>query len=177
MFIFSIFFTGCKTSKSGIITSKEKAKEKGIYAYNEKNTHSSRNNKKGKSQKIKVNIVDTAKEYLGVKYKSSGTTKAGMDCSGLVYTSFLAYDIELSRISSDMAKEGREITPSKAEEGDLIFFKTNNSKTINHVGIITENNRDEIKFIHSSTSKGVIISSLNESYYAKAFEKIKRIIE
>lgn len=174
IFIFSISFISCKTSKSSIITSKEKAKEKGIYSYNEKNVKS---NKKGKSHKTKENIVDTAKEYLGVKYKSSGTTKSGMDCSGLVYTSFLAYDIELSRVSSDMAKEGREISTSKAEEGDLIFFKTNNSKTINHVGIITENHKGEIKFIHSSTSKGVIISSLNEPYYAKAFEKIKRIIE
>lgn len=174
IFIFSISFISCKTSKSGIITSKEKAKEKGIYSYNEKNTKS---NTKRTRHKTKINIVETAKEYIGVKYKSSGTTKTGMDCSGLVYTSFLAYDIELSRISSDMAKEGREISTSKAEEGDLIFFKTNNSKTINHVGIITENYKGEIKFIHSSTSKGVIISSLNESYYAKAFEKIKRIIE
>ena len=174
IFIFSISFISCKTSKSSIITSKEKAKEKGIYSYNEKNAKS---NKKGKSHKTKESIVDTAKEYLGVKYKSSGTTKSGMDCSGLVYTSFLAYDIELSRVSSDMAKEGREISTSKAEEGDLIFFKTNNSKTINHVGIITENHKGEIKFIHSSTSKGVIISSLSEPYYTKAFEKIKRIIE
>lgn len=75
-----------------------------------------------------------------------------------------------------MAKEGKEISKSKAEEGDLIFFKTNNSSTINHVGIITEND-DELLFIHSSTSKGVIVSSLNEAYYAKAFEKIKRILE
>ena len=91
IFIFSFSFISCKNSKSSIITSKEKAKEKGIYSYNEKNAKS---NKKGKNYKTKENIVETAKEYLGVKYKSSGTTKSGMDCSGLVYTSFLAYDIK-----------------------------------------------------------------------------------
>lgn len=179
--LFSITFISCKTSKSSIITSKEKAKEKGIYSYNEKPVKiekgKSSKYKKGSISVTKFAIVETAKDNLGVKYKYAGTTKAGMDCSGLVYSSFMKYDIELSRVSSDMAKEGKEVSKSKAQEGDLIFFKTNNSGSINHVGIITENSGDELLFIHSSTSKGVIISSLNEEYYAKAFEKIKRILE
>ncbi len=180
--LFSVIFISCKTSKSNIITSKEKAKEKGIYSYNGKPVKvekgkSSKPYKRGTISVTKFAIVETAKENLGVKYKYAGTTKAGMDCSGLVYSSFMKYDIELSRVSSDMAKEGKEVSKSKAQEGDLIFFKTNNSRSINHVGIITENNDDELLFIHSSTSKGVIISSLNEEYYAKAFEKIKRILE
>lgn len=180
LLLFSLFFISCKTSKSGIITSKEKAKEKGLYSYNDKKVKiekvkSSKSNKKG--SKAKIELVETAKENLGVKYKYGGTTKSGMDCSGLVYSTFLKYDIEMSRSSADMAREGREVSRSKAQAGDLIFFKTNNSNTINHVGIITDNDDGEISFIHSSTSKGVLISSLNESYYAKAFEKIKRIIE
>lgn len=180
--LFSLLFISCKTSKSSIVTSKEKAKEKGIYSYNEKAVkiekgRSSKSYKKGTISVTKFAIVETAKKNIGVKYKNGGTSKSGMDCSGLVYSSFMKYDIELSRVSSDMAKEGKEISKSKAQEGDLIFFKTNNSRSINHVGIITENNNDELLFIHSSSSRGVIISSLNEAYYAKAYEKIKRILE
>lgn len=84
-FAFALFFASCKTSKSGIITSKEKAKEKGIYSYNEKPVKtakgkSSKNNEKGSISVTKFAIVETAKDNLGVKYKSGGTTKAGMDC-------------------------------------------------------------------------------------------------
>ena len=172
----------CKTSKSGIITSKEKAKEKGIYSYNDKKVkiekgESLKSGKKANISKTKRNIVETALENLGVKYKYGGTTKSGMDCSGLVYSTFIKYDIEMSRSSIDMAKEGREVSKSKAQIGDLIFFKTGNSSNINHVGIITDIENDAISFIHSSTSKGVIISSLDEPYYSKAFDKIKRVIE
>lgn len=172
----------CKTSKSGIITSKEKAKEKGIYSYKDKKdkiekSKSSKSGKKENISKTKKDIVETAMENLGVKYKAGGTTKSGMDCSGLIYSTFLKYDIEMSRSSIDMAKEGREVSASKAQVGDLIFFKTGNSSSINHVGIITDIEDDTLFFIHSSTSKGVIISSLNEPYYSKAFDKIKRVIE
>jgi lipoprotein Spr len=176
LILFSLLFIRCKTSKSSIITSKEEAKEKGIYSYDKK-IKPSKSNKKKVISDAKIEIVETAKENLGVKYKNGGTTKEGMDCSGLVYSTFLKYDWKLSRSCIDMAKEGREVSILKAQKGDLIFFKTNNSNSINHVGIVTENNGTEIKFIHSSTSKGVEISSLNESYYSKAFEKIKRIIE
>jgi len=100
-----------------------------------------------------------------------------MDCSGLVYSTFQKYDFSLPRSSNEMAKEGREVSVSKAQEGDLIFFKTNRSNSINHVGIITEIFEGEIKFIHSSTSKGVIISSLKESYYSKNFAQINRVLD
>lgn len=100
-----------------------------------------------------------------------------MDCSGLVYSTFKKFDFKLPRSSYEMANEGKEISKSKAEKGDLIFFKTGRSSKINHVGIITEVKKDEILFIHSSTSKGVIISSTKQDYYAKAYDKIKRVIE
>ena len=118
-----------------------------------------------------------AKTFEGTRYKFGGTSKKGMDCSGLVFSTFQKNDVSLPRISKEMANEGRKISESKAQTGDLIFFKTNSSDAINHVGIITENIDGEIKFIHSSTSKGVIISSLRESYYARAFEQINRVVD
>ncbi|WP_418264060.1 C40 family peptidase [Flavobacterium faecale] len=124
-------------------------------------------------------IVTNAKQHLGAPYKMAGKTPSGYDCSGLVYSTFGAFDIPLPRTSYDQAKAGISLgqNTSKAEKGDLIFFKTNNSSRINHVGIVTEVENDEVKFIHSSTSRGVIISSTKESYYEKSFTQINRILE
>ncbi|WPR72553.1 C40 family peptidase [Flavobacterium sp. NG2] len=132
-----------------------------------------------KSNTLADQIIDTAIENIGVPYKMAGTTKAGFDCSGLVYNTFGQFDIKLPRTSYDQAKTGIDLgkNTSKAQKGDLIFFKTNNSSRINHVGIITEANDDEIKFIHSSTSRGVIISSTKESYYQKSFTQLNRVLE
>lgn len=154
LFLLSIFVSSCKT-QSGVVASKEVTK---------------------KTKKLTADIVDFASENLGVKYRYGGTTKAGMDCSGLVFTTFNNFDISLPRTSAAMATQGEKISIKKAQVGDLIFFKTNGSRTINHVGIITEINDDTIKFIHSSTQKGVIISSTAEPYYDKNFVQINRII-
>lgn len=109
--------------------------------------------------------------------KFAGTTKNGYDCSGLVFSTFESEGIKLPRTSYEQSKIGKLIKVDDARKGDLIFFKTNNSKQINHVGLITEISREEIKFIHSSTSKGVIISSTKETYYKNSFVQINRIIE
>ena len=122
-------------------------------------------------------IVDYAKSFEGTRYKFGGTDKKGMDCSGLVYTSFQYGNIDLPRVSRDMATQGFEIKLSDTAEGDLLFFKTSkNKKTINHVGLVVENNRGTIKFIHSTTSKGVIISSLEENYWKNAFVEVRRMM-
>jgi len=122
-------------------------------------------------------IIDFAKTFEGTPYRYGGTNKNGMDCSGLVFTAFGNEDVQLPRISRDMATKGIEVPKKDAIEGDLIFFTTSRRKSsINHVGIITKVKGNEIKFIHSSTSSGVIISSLDENYWKNAFVKIRRII-
>ena len=75
-----------------------------------------------------------------------------------------------------MAKIGRKLDEDDIRKGDLIFFKTNGRSVINHVGMVTEVSSDEIKFIHSSTQRGVIISSTKEAYYGKNFAQANRII-
>lgn len=131
-----------------------------------------------KTKKSKVDhIIDFAKQFRGVRYKWGGTTKAGMDCSGLVYESFRNYEVYLPRISRDMAKKGHKVSLKKVKKGDLLFFKTGNRRnTINHVGLIVEIKNNDIKFIHATSSKGVIISGLNETYWLKAFHEARSIL-
>ncbi|MCV9929379.1 C40 family peptidase [Flavobacterium sp. LS1R49] len=143
-----------------------------------KSTSSITTTKKEESKKSVVkDLIYTASESLGVRYKAGGTTNHGYDCSGLVFTTFNSENIKLPRTSFEQSKIGYVINRNKAQKGDLIFFKTNRSSQINHVGLIVEINDEEIKFIHSSTSKGVIISSTKEPYYRDSYAQINRIVE
>jgi len=126
---------------------------------------------------LALQLINVASDKLGTGYRSGGTTPAGFDCSGLMYSTFKKFDITLPRSSDEMAEIGTEINPENAKKGDLIFFINRGQHRINHVGMIVEVNGDEIKFIHSSTQGGVIISSLKESYYERTFKQINRIIE
>lgn len=125
------------------------------------------------TEQIINNIVDN----IGVNYSYGGTSKNGFDCSGLLYTACKKFDIDLPRISSSMADIGEKITTRNAEKGDLIFFATAGGSRITHVGMITDINKDEILFVHASTSSGVIVSSLSETYYQNTFVQINRILE
>ncbi|MGO3183667.1 MAG: C40 family peptidase [Aequorivita sp.] len=127
-------------------------------------------------KEIKKEIIDYAKTFQGTKYKFGGMTEAGMDCSGLMCVAFEKENISLPRISRDMAKQGVLVSYKDIEEGDLVFFKTSRRNVITHVGLVVESKKGEVKFIHSSTSAGVIISSLNETYWKKAFAEVRRVI-
>lgn len=125
---------------------------------------------------LSMQLINNAMEFLGVRYRGGGTSKAGMDCSGMVTAVFNIFDIKLPRSSHDMATVGEKVDSSDVKKGDLIFFKTNGRSVINHVGLVIEKIGDEIKFIHSSTSKGVMVSSTKESYYHKNFAQVNRVV-
>ena len=129
------------------------------------------------SSYISKQLVNVASENLGADYRAGGTTPDGFDCSGLMYSTFQKFDISLPRSSNDMAKVGRKLDNDEIRKGDLIFFRTNGRSVINHVGMVTEVSDEEIKFIHSSTQKGVIISSTKEAYYGRTFAQANRILE
>lgn len=121
-------------------------------------------------------LILKASEHIGTRYRSGGTTKDGFDCSGLMCYTFSSYDIKLPRSSIEMASYGSKIDTEKAQKGDLIFFKTNGRRQINHVGMVVEVLDGEIKFIHSATHGGVIISSTKESYYQRNFAQVNRVL-
>ncbi len=125
---------------------------------------------------VAVQMINNAMEFLGVRYRGGGTSREGMDCSGMVTAVCNLFDISVPRSSRDMATVGEKIDSAQVKKGDLIFFRTNGRSVINHVGMVVEIIGDEIKFIHSSTSQGVIISSTKESYYKKTFAQVNRIL-
>ena len=152
--LLTVAFTSCKSTSNAV----------------------SKNESKKENRNLVNNLIEKATDNIGVRYKAGGTTKSGFDCSGLVYITFQSENISLPRASYEQAKIGKVISLNDARKGDLIFFKTNKSRQINHVGLITEVNSDEVKFVHSSTSKGVIISSTKEPYYKNSFEQVNRIL-
>lgn len=121
-------------------------------------------------------IIQLASDKIGIRYRSGGTTTSGFDCSGLMYSTFGAFDIKLPRSSIEQSSIGEKIDDENAQKGDLIFFKTNGRHHINHVGMVIEVAEDEIKFIHSSTHSGVIISSTKEPYYRRNFAQVNRVL-
>lgn len=162
LLLISISFGSCKSSKS--VSQNRKAITKSTRAETKPLTKTE-------------NIINYAKQFKGVRYKWGGTTKSGMDCSGLVYESFRAHYIYLPRITRDMAKKGIKIPLKSVQKGDLLFFKTKNKRnSINHVGLVIKEKNGDLEFIHSTTSKGVIISSIKEPYWNKAFIAARRIL-
>lgn len=143
-----LFFTACSTSK-----------------------------KAGNNKSSQVNkIISTARSFTGTPYKWGGTTRAGMDCSGLLVISFRAGGIELPRTSAAQSKYGRNISIHELQPGDLVFFTAGKYKNkITHVGMVTEaEDKQNVKFIHASSSLGVVENNLFSNYYRKIFAKAIR---
>lgn len=113
------------------------------------------------------------KEYLDVPYKRGGTTKKGMDCSGFsreVYSHLLGIDLPHSSVDQFRLSALRKIDPAQLQTGDLIFFGNKTKKRINHVGVYLSGRR----FIHASSSQGIIVSSLDDDYWRNRFAGSKR---
>lgn len=110
------------------------------------------------------------KKYKAVPYKYGGTSIKGFDCSGFVQFTYKSlFNINLPRTTWHMLKEGVSISKKKLQVGDLVLFKT--SKHYRHVGIFMGDNL----FIHVSTKKGLMKSSLNNPYWIKHYLTSRRV--
>ena len=119
-------------------------------------------------------IVNRCSKYLGTPYKFGGIDKKGLDCSGLIYLAFSEMGQSIPRISYKQAEFFKEISKNDIQIGDLLYFKVN-SKKINHTGIVSKIiKRDEIYFIHASTSAGVREDNLFSTFWHSKFVKVTR---
>lgn len=152
-------------------------KSKKNYSSKKRQTHTVKVNTNTKPSEEAETIVNYAKKFNGTRYKYGGTTKRGMDCSGLIYTSFTDNNISVPRTTSDLKSFGDWIDLKEVNVGDLVFFATRkNSRKVNHVGIVTNVRTGNVEFIHASTSRGVMISSLAEKYWYFAFVQARRVL-
>jgi cell wall-associated NlpC family hydrolase len=157
-----------KKSSSSSSSKKSNAPKKS----NQKNSSGSSNLATGGSAPVpSMQLKKKIKPYIGVRYKYGGTTKKGMDCSGLIWRVFqdLGY-VGFSRTSSQvMYNNGTHVKRDKTRPGDLVFFSKNGS--VNHVGIYMGKG----VFAHASSSKGVMYSNLSNVYWSKRFLGFRRI--
>lgn len=120
-------------------------------------------------------LVKSAKRYVGVPYAGGGSNENGMDCSGLLFRVYGDNNYSIPRSSVQQALFGLSIPMNKIQKGDWLFFRTNGSSSINHIGLVIQVNGDQdVQFMHASTSKGVRSDQLYANYWFKAFDKAIR---
>lgn len=163
----SLFAIGCR-SKGDWRERYQQQKRQTLSKNNTYNT--SKNNRVSKSDDLdqslfsNYSLYDAVKLWYGTPYRYGGTSKTGVDCSGFVQQVYrTVYNKELPRVSADMAEVIDRKYTKNLKEGDLVFFSFVKSGRVSHVGIYLRDNY----FVHASTKKGVIVSSLEQPTYNK----------
>lgn len=156
--VITVFFglSGCSSSpKQPVATSKAMAS----FAKN------------GHPSKIQRQLSRHFEFWKHTPYKLGGTSKRGIDCSGFVQVTYRdVFGKKLPRSTALQGKAGRDVSRNNLKLGDLVFFQTGRRQR--HVGIYIGNNR----FMHASTSRGVMLSKLNSAYWAKHYWKARRVL-
>ena len=174
-----LFSTSCRTTKNQNNSKSDKLKNTTTATTNNNTKSKTSDFTKKYSELLGVTLtgkedkklIEELAKWLGTPYVYGGTSLKGTDCSGFVQSVYkIVYNINLYRSAADLVKNGELIDKKKLETGDLVFFKINSNK-VSHVGIYI----NEGKFIHASSSKGVIVSKLSNTYYTKYFYSGGRI--
>jgi cell wall-associated NlpC family hydrolase len=118
-------------------------------------------------------IVNEAKQHIGVEYVFGGSSPSGFDCSGFVRYVYKQAGIKLPRSSADQYEVGKTVSKGDLEPGDLVFFSGTYKSGISHAGIYVGDN----KFISASSSKGIKIDSLKGGYWGPKYTGTKRVLK
>lgn len=113
-------------------------------------------------------VLAAYRGWAGTRYRLGGTTKAGVDCSAFVRAAMnTAFNLHLPRSTAEQKYSGKAISKSDLRPGDLVFFRKNH-----HVGIYIGGG----KFVHASSSRGVMTSSLSEKYWTRNYTQSRRVL-
>jgi len=130
----------------------------------------------GSLQAAQQSVVDTACTYLGVRYRYGGSTPKGFDCSGFTMYVYRGFGVSLPHTATGQLSRGTAVERNELQMGDLVFFRDTRvtRKAASHVGIYIGGN----KFIHASSSSTgyVLISSLDEDYFARYYVGARRVL-
>jgi cell wall-associated NlpC family hydrolase len=128
--------------------------------------------------RLRKDIVHYAGQFKGAPYQYAGKNpRSGFDCSG--FTSYVMdnFDIALSPASREQAKQGKVKPLHDAQPGDLVFFRRSSSEPVFHVALIVEADRNSMKVIHSTTSRGVIVEDiLSSSYWKPKIYQVRDVV-
>ncbi|MBE2912959.1 S-layer homology domain-containing protein [Anoxybacillus flavithermus] len=116
-------------------------------------------------------LIPLAKKYVGVPYQFGGSSEKGFDCSGFTRHVMSGVGVTLARTTAEQYKQGSAVKKEDLRVGDLVFFETY-KKGPSHAGIYIGDNR----FIHASSSRGITVTSLDDSYYKKRYIGARRVL-
>lgn len=119
----------------------------------------------GSVSKKRVEMADYARKYIGTPYKYAGTNpKTGFDCSGFTSFVYKGFGYPITPASKGQAVLGNEVSMSKVQPGDLVFF-AENGRDVSHVAMVSRRDGKNVYCIHSTTSRGVIEENITASKY------------
>lgn len=126
-----------------------------------------------------ADMLAFARKFSGTRYRRGGKTPKGFDCSGFTGYVFRQFGINLNADSRSQYLQGEAVSDDAMQPGDLVFFsgRTRSKSHVGHVGIVTSVDAEKgtFKFIHSSTSSGVIESRSTEPYYHNRYIGARRV--
>ena len=130
-----------------------------------------------KKQKKIILATSHAKSFIGTPYRYGGNSRNGIDCSSLIQQSYAKIGIKLPRTAQEQAKVGNKKGKGSIRPGDIVYFEFKQKREKWwHTGMVTYAEKGIIKFVHASSSRGVVEDTYND-YYKKHTKYFRRVIK